>query len=169
MADCAFPISFSLLFAAGLHTADYAVVLAYLAGMLGIGIYLAKTQRTTEEFFVGDRRMPWWAVGLSMIATLMSTLTYLGMPGEMIQHGVALGVAWLCLPLVYLVVGYVWVPFFMRLGLTSAYEYMDRRFGSGARVLAVLLYLYMRFVWMGAIVFTASRAEIGRASCRERV
>ncbi|MBI3463014.1 MAG: hypothetical protein HY000_08130 [Planctomycetes bacterium] len=158
MSDSRLGTPIPLLFAAGLQTADYAVVLAYLAGMLGIGIYLAKTQRTTEEFFVGDRRMPWWAVGMSMLATLMSTLTYLGLPGEMIQHGVALAVGWMCLPLVFLVVGYVWVPFFMRLRLTSAYEYLDRRFGPGTRWLAVVLYLYMRLVWMGAIVKTVSEA-----------
>ena len=146
------------LFASGLQTLDYVVVCIYMAGMLGIGIYLAKTQRTTEEFFVGDRRMPWWAVGMSMLATLMSTLTYLGLPGEMIQHGVALGVGWMCLPLVFLIVGYVWVPFFMRLRLTSAYEFLDLRFGSSARWVAVVLYLYMRLVWMGAIVKTASGA-----------
>ena len=113
-----------LLFATGLQTLDYLVVFTYMAGMVGIGVYLAKTQRTTEEFFVGDRRMPWWAVGMSMIATLMSTLTYLGAPGEMIQHGLGLGIAWLCLPFVFLIVGYVWVPFFMRMRLTSAYEYI---------------------------------------------
>ncbi len=126
--------------------------------MIGIGYYLSRKQETSEEFFVGSRHMPWWAVGMSMIATLMSTLSYLGGPGEIIQHGLSITLALIGTPIAFLVVGYLWVPFFMQLRLTSAYEYLDFRFGPGVRWIAVILYLYMRFVWMGAIIFTASAA-----------
>jgi SSS family solute:Na+ symporter len=121
-------------------------------------VYLARRQESTEDFFVGGRSMPWWAVGLSMLATLMSTLTYLGAPGELIQHGIGQSTSLLALPFAFLVIGFLWVPFFMRLGLTSAYEYVERRFDLPTRMLAVGLYLFLRFVWMGAILFTASRA-----------
>ena len=85
------PILFTPLLGAaetGLKPADYVIMLVYVAGLLAIGVYLARRQETTEDFFVGGRSMPWWAVGLSMLATLMSTLTYLGSPGEMIKHGI---------------------------------------------------------------------------------
>ena len=144
--------------AAGLHTLDYVIVLVYMLGMVALGLYLYRRQGTAEDFFVGGRRMPWLATGLSMLATLMSTLTYLGLPGETIGHGVGLAISLAALPLAYVVVAYVWVPFFMRLRLTSAYEYLERRFGTGARMYGVVLYLYMRFLWMGMIVFTASLA-----------
>jgi SSS family solute:Na+ symporter len=142
----------------GLKPIDYVIMLAYVAGLLGIGVYLARRQESTEDFFVGGRSMPWWAVGLSMLATLMSTLTYLGSPGELIQHGIGQSTSLLALPFAFLVIGFLWVPFFMRLGLTSAYEYVERRFDLPTRMLAVGLYLFLRFVWMGAILFTASRA-----------
>jgi len=142
----------------GLHVVDYLIVFAYMALLLGIGWHLSRKQETSEEFFVGDRKMPWLFAGLSMIATLMSTLTYLGMPGEIIKNGIAQGITILAAPVAFVIVGYLWVPFFMRLRLTSAYEYLERRFGTSARMFGVTVYLYMRFVWMGAIVFTASSA-----------
>jgi Na+/proline symporter len=88
----------------------------------------------------------------------MSTLSYLGAPGEMIKHGVAQFLAISVLPFVFLIVWNLWVPFFMRLRLTSAYEYLEMRFGSGARLLGAVLYLYMRFLWMGAVIYSASLA-----------
>jgi Na+/proline symporter len=143
---------------AGLQPVDYLVVLAYMAGLVGVAFYLARRQKTAEQFFVGDRQMPWFLVGVSMLATLLSTLTYLGLPGELIKNGVAIAAGLGCLPFTFAVVGYVWVPFFMRLRLTSAYEYLERRFGARARLFGVVLYLYMRFVWVGAILYTMSLA-----------
>lgn len=147
-----------VLIAAGLYPVDYVVIFVYMLGMLAVGWYISRRQETSEEFFVGGRKMPWFITGVSMIATLMSTLTYLGAPGEMIQHGVGQSLSFLALPFAFLVVGFLWVPFFMRLKLTSAYEYLERRFGTWARMLGISLYLWMRFLWMGAIIFTASRA-----------
>ena len=146
------------LFAVGLQPVDYAIIAGYMLGMLGMGWYLSRKQVNIEDFFVGGRSMPWLATGMSMIATLMSTLSYLGTPGEMIKHGVAQFVAILALPFVFIVVWTLWVPFFMRLRLTSAYEYLEMRFGPKARLLGALLYLYMRFLWMGAIIYSASIA-----------
>ncbi len=151
-------LNFQTLLAAGLQPLDYAVVFIYMICMLGMGWYLSRKQVSIEDFFVAGRSMPWMATGLSMIATLMSTLTYLGAPGEMIKHGVAQFLGILALPFVFLVVWLLWVPFFMRLRLTSAYEYLELRFGPGARLLGVVLYLYMRFLWMGAIIYSASLA-----------
>ncbi len=144
--------------AVGLQPVDYAIVFGYMVVMMTVGWYLSRKQVNIEDFFVGGRSMPWLATGMSMIATLMSTLSYLGAPGEMIKHGVAQFISILALPFVFLIVWTLWVPFFMRLRLTSAYEYLEMRFGSGARLLGALLYLYMRFLWMGAIIYSASLA-----------
>jgi SSS family solute:Na+ symporter len=147
-----------VLAAEGLQAVDYLVVLAYMVGLIGVGVYLSRRQQSGEQFFVGDRQMPWFLVGVSMLATLMSTLTYLGLPGELIKNGVAIATALAATPFAFLVIGYIWVPFYMSLGLTSAYEYLDKRFGFPTRMLGVGLYLYMRFVWIGAILYTMSFA-----------
>jgi SSS family transporter len=147
-----------VVFATGLQPIDYLVVFAYMVGLVGVGVFIARRQKTAEQFFVGDRHMPWFLVGVSMLATLMSTLTFLGVPGDLIKNGLAIGLGQLMAPVAFVIVGFVWLPFFMRLGLTSAYEYLERRFSPSVRMLGVVLYLYMRFVWVGAILYTMSLA-----------
>ena len=74
----------------GLETLDYAVIILYMISTFGIAVWFGSRQKDTDDFFVGGRRMPWFAVGLSILATLFSTLSYLGGPGEMIKNGIGL-------------------------------------------------------------------------------
>ena len=67
---------------------DYMVLALYLVGMVGFGFWLAGRQRTDEEYFLAGRRMPWFAVGMSVIASLLSSLTYLSEPGEIWKSGI---------------------------------------------------------------------------------
>ena len=155
-------VRFPLLFAElsrGLHGIDYLVTLLYLAGVLVTGWYFSRQQVHSEDYFVGGRQMPWFAVGLSIVATMLSTVTYLSAPGELIQHGLAMSIGWLAMPLAFLVVNFMWVPFIMRLNVTSIYEYLERRFGPVARWTAVVMFLFiLRLLWMAIIVLTASKA-----------
>ena len=66
----------------GLTSLDYLVIGIYLAGMLWMGFSIARRQRSTDDFFLGGRNLPAWAVGISIFASLLSTITFLGMPGE---------------------------------------------------------------------------------------
>jgi len=143
---------------AGLQTLDYLAIVAYLAITLGIGYYASRRQNNTDDYFLGGRRMPWFAVGLSMMATFMSTNTFLGLPGEMIKYGPAYVIGYLAYPLVALVVIGLWIPFFMRLRLTSAYEYLERRFDRRLRVVGTVLFLLLRMGWIAVVVYTASSA-----------
>ncbi|MEO1999381.1 MAG: hypothetical protein ABGZ17_29400 [Planctomycetaceae bacterium] len=144
---------------AGLQPIDYVVVLLYLLSVLGVGCFFSKRQHATSEFFVGGRRLPWLAVGLSIVATMLSTVSYLATPGEVIQHGLALSVGWLALPIAFVIVNFLWIPFFMRLGVTSIYEYLEPRFGLLTRCTAVALFVFiLRLLWMAIIVRTASDA-----------
>ncbi|HVC96583.1 MAG TPA: sodium/solute symporter [Pirellulales bacterium] len=143
---------------AGLETLDYVGVVAYLLATLAIVVWSSRKQESTDEFFLGSRRMPWLAVGMSLLATLLSTLTYLGAPGEIVKNGVAFFMGLLALPFSMLVVLCLWVPFFMRLRLTSAYEYLERRFDYRARLLGGTLFLFLRLGWMSLVIHTASGA-----------
>jgi solute:Na+ symporter, SSS family len=142
----------------GLRALDYVAVAAYLAATLGIVLWSLRRQSSTDDFFLGGRRMPWLAVGLSLMATLMSTMGYIGVPGEVIKHGIALFCGSLVLPLSMAVVLLMWVPFFMRLRMTSAYEYLERRFDYRARLLAGSLFVLLRLGWMAVVVYTAALA-----------
>ncbi len=144
----------------GLQLLDYLAVVGYLLVTMVILYWSARKQSDAEDFFLGGRSMPWFAVGLSIMATLLSTITYLGSPGEMIRYGVAYFAGYLSIPLVALVVIYLWIPFFMRLRMTSAYEYLENRFDYRVRLLAGVLFLLLRLGWMSMVVYTASMAMV---------
>ena len=102
---------------------DYAVILVYLAGMLLFGAWLARRKQDEEEYFLGGRRMPWLAVGVSVIASLLSSLTYLSEPGEVWNSGAAHMVGkMLAIPFEVAIVWLFCIPFMMRFRFTSAYE-----------------------------------------------
>ncbi len=142
----------------GLTALDHLVIGVYLVAMLGMGLSIARRQRSTDDFFVGGRNLPPWAVGISLLASLLSTITYLGMPGEMFRTGIGFLTRQLGVPVVLVVVWFLWIPFFMRLNLTSAYEYLERRFNYATRVLAAVFCLLLLFGWMAVVVLTASKA-----------
>lgn len=142
----------------GLTSLDLAAIVGYFILTFGIAWWFGRKQKSTEDFFVGGRHMPWFAVGLSILATLFSTLSYLGVPGEMIKHGVGLFIGYLSLPLAALVITYLWIPFFMRLRLTSAYEYLERRFSYSVRLSGAGLFLLLRLGWMSMVIYAASMA-----------
>lgn len=142
----------------GLKTADYAAIVAYLLVTAGISLWFGRKQKDVDDYFVGGRRMPWFAVGLSILATLFSTLSYLGVPGEVIKHGIGLFTGYLSLPLTASVILFLWIPFFMRLRVTSAYEYLELRFDRSVRWIGAGLFVLLRLGWMSMVVYAASLA-----------
>lgn len=149
---------------AGMEWADYAIVVFYFLLTAGIVWWSSRKESDTEQFFLGGRRMPWFAVGLSIMATLLSTITYLGMPGELIKNGITAMSMYLAYPLVFIVVFWLFVPFFMRLRLTSAYEYLDRRFNYATRVVGGVLFFFLRIGWIALVMYTAAMALEGMST-----
>jgi SSS family solute:Na+ symporter len=138
---------------------DYTVVLVYICLLAGMGWYFARKQRSNEEYFLAGRNIPWFAVGLSIIATLLSSLTYLSEPGEVWQSGITtlLGKAGAILTEMVFVLTF-FIPFLMRFRFTSAYEYLGVRFGTGTRWWGVILFVCLVVSWMGFVVLAMSRA-----------
>ena len=144
----------------GLDPLDHLVVGVFLISMLAFGYRIGRQQKSTDDFFLGGRTLPAWAVGISLFASLLSTITYLGMPGEMFRTGLAFLTRQLPIPLVLCVVWFLWIPFFARLKLTSAYEYLEERFDYRTRVLAAVFCLLLLFGWISVVVLTASKAMV---------
>ena len=142
----------------GLESLDYVAIALYMLVTFGISLWFGRKQKTVDDFFVGGRHMPWFAVGLSIMATLFSTLTYLGAPGEVIKNGVGMALGTLAVPFSLVVVFYVWIPFFMRLKVTSAYEYLEWRFNDTVRLIGASLFVLLRLGWMSMVIFAASMA-----------
>ena len=142
----------------GLELMDWLGVGLYLVVTFVIVVWASRRQNDTEEYFLGSRRIPWIAVGMSLLATLLSTITYLGSPGEMIKNGITMFAGYMAIPFSMVVVLFLWMPFFMRLKMTSAYEYLENRFDSRVRFIASVLFLLLRLGWMSLVVYTASLA-----------
>jgi SSS family solute:Na+ symporter len=135
------------------------VIVVYLAGMIALGFWLSRRQKTEDEYFLGSRSMPWFAVGVSVIASLLSSLTYLSEPGEVWNSGVThVFGKMLAIPFEMIIVWLFCIPFMMRFRFTSAYEYLELRFGPGTRALGVALFIAMVVLWMGFVVLATSRA-----------
>lgn len=137
---------------------DTLVIFIYAAVVLGMGIVLSRKQTSTEEYFVGSRRMNWLIVGISIQATLLSTISYLSVPGEQIKNGFGYLGAWFGVFPAILVINFLLMPYFMRMRITTIYELLERRFDLRVRMLGVVIFLLLRVIWMGLIVFTASFA-----------
>jgi SSS family solute:Na+ symporter len=131
---------------------DWAAIGLYVVAMLGIGAYYARRSRTQDDYLLGGRRMNPIGVGLSYFATLFSTLTYLGVPGEMVRNGPAVLAQVAALPLAWLAVSRFVIPIVMRQPVTTAHEILEARLGLGVRTLAATFFLLMRMLWMGLII-----------------
>jgi SSS family solute:Na+ symporter len=137
---------------------DALVVLAYVAGMCVIGVRMGRREQSREEYFLAGRRMPWFFVGVSILATMLSTISYLSLPGEIVKNGIAFLAVLLAYPVVYPVFAYGCIPRLFRLPATSVYEYLDQRYGGSVRTSVAVLFLATRLTWLSGIVFTSAYA-----------
>ncbi len=136
-----------------LSALDWSVIVLYGLGMFGIGYYYWLQSKTSEDYLLGGRKMKSLPVGLSLFATLFSTITYLAWPGEIIKYGpmfLSIAVAY---PLVAIVAGWFLIPHIMKLKITSAYELLEVRLGLSVRLLGSTLFLLLRVLWMSVIIY----------------
>ena len=135
---------------------DWVIVAVYALIVIGIGIMASRKQNNTDEYFRGSRQLPWWAIGFSIIATSFSAASLLGGPGEGYNHG------FLYLQLQfgdligYILVILLFLPFFVRLNLTTAYEYLEKRFDAKTRSFGSLCFLLFVIARLGGLLYAAS-------------
>lgn len=139
-----------------MRLADLLVLAAYAALMIGVGLYYSRRNRTADDYLLGGRGISPIALGLSLFATLVSTLSYLAHPGEMIAHGPMLATMVAAHPLIYVIVGFGLIPLLMRQPVTSAYELLESRLGMSIRLAGAGVFLLLRLGWMATILFATS-------------
>lgn len=135
---------------------DWLVLAAFAAVMVGVGMFYSRTNKTSDDYLLGGRKMSPIALGLSLFATIVSTLSYLGNPGEMISHGPMMASQVAAFPVVFVIVGYGLIPLLMRQPVTSAYELLESRLGTSIRLAGAAVFLLLRLGWMATILFATS-------------
>lgn len=124
---------------------DYTVIALYLIGTISIGLVIGLRMKTGKDFFLAGRQLPWWAIGMSLVATDIGGTDIIGVGGAAYSYGLAVAnFEWIgCVPAM-IVGAFVFIPFFYRTGVYTIPEYMERRFNAGVRtVLAVCWLLFM--------------------------
>jgi SSS family solute:Na+ symporter len=131
---------------------DWLVVAAYLVWIVVDGLRRTKAANEVEGYFLANRSLPWWAVGLSVMATQLSAITLVGTTGQAYADGMRFIQFYFGLPIAMVVLSATLVPFFYRSGVYTAYEYLERRFDARTRTAASLLFLCGRSMSTGAII-----------------
>ncbi len=128
---------------------DWAVVVAYLAWVVGDGIRRSKGTDKVEGYFLGNRSLPWWTVGLSVMATQISAITLVGTTGQGYATGLRFVQSYFGLPLAMVILSLTVVPFFTRARVFTAYEFLERRFDVRTRTATSFLFLVGRGLSLG--------------------
>ncbi|GAB3277002.1 sodium:solute symporter [Larkinella harenae] len=136
-----------------LSVLDYCIILTFLIGTLGFGFYFAKAQKTTQTYFLAKGKIPSWALGMSLLATLISSVTFLAYPGTGYSSNWILLVQGLMVPVVLLATIWFIVPLFRKVINLSTYEYFERRFGVVARYYSSIAFVLRQFSGMGTVLF----------------
>jgi solute:Na+ symporter, SSS family len=142
--------------AAGFGALNWAIVLAFLAANLVLGWALSRRVHSAREFHVGSASTPWWAVGLSVMATYVSALSFLGAPAWAYTDGMAALAIHLNYPLVIVLVITFFLPFFYLSGVASIYDYQERRFGHRSRAVISLIFLVTQALSTAAILYATA-------------
>ena len=135
-----------------MHILDWLVVGAYLVWMVWDGVRRTQDSDKVEGYLLANRSLPWWAVGLSVMATQLSAITLVGTTGQGYADGMRFVQFYFGLPLAMILLSVTLVPFFYRARVYTAYEYLERRFDLKTRTLASVLFLCSRGLSCGVII-----------------
>jgi solute:Na+ symporter, SSS family len=136
--------------------ADYLVIGGYLAAITAFGSWFARFQKTTRDYFLTDRSVPWWAVCFTVVATETSTLTFIGIPasayaGNMTFLQLAMGYV-----IGRIIVSLLFIPAYFRGDLFTSYELLQRRFGTRVKTLSAVIFLVTRSLADGIRLFATA-------------
>ena len=138
---------------------DWTIIITYLGLMVAFSIYLGKGQESQDDYYVGGRDLPWWAIGISTMATQSSANSFIGIPAfvALTEGG---GLTWLqyelAVPLAMIFVMVFLLPFFRKLELVSVYEYLELRFGRPTRLFLSAIFLISRALATGMGIYAAA-------------
>ncbi len=135
-----------------MHWLNWLIVVVYLVYVVGDGLRRSRDTQNLDGYFLASRSLPWWAVGLSVMATQLSAVTMIGTTGQGATDGLRFVQFYFGLPLAMVILGVTLVPFLHRAKVYTAYEYLERRFDAKTRSLTAFLFLVSRGMSCGTII-----------------
>ncbi len=138
---------------------DWTIIAVYMAGMVLLSVFLGRGQENQDDYYVGGRNLPWWAVGVSTMATQSSSVSFISVPAfvALVKGG---GLTWLqyevAVPLAMIFIMIFLLPLFRKLELISVYEYLELRFDSATRSLLAAVFLFSRGLGTGVGVYASA-------------
>ena len=139
-------------------TLNWIVLVFYLVSMLGLGVYFMRRESGSDDFFRGGGRIPWWAAGISIYATMLSAITYMTIPAKAYATNWTYYPMLVCILLVSWPVVKYYLPYFRKLNITSAYEYLELRFNAFTRLMASSLFIIFMVARMALVLYLPSLA-----------
>ncbi|MEQ9580701.1 MAG: sodium/solute symporter [Arenibacter sp.] len=137
---------------------NYGILAAYLCISVLIGLYFSRKQRSTEDYFTGGGRIPWWASGLSVFGTLLSAITFMAIPAKAFITDWSYFMLNMTAILITPVIAYIFIPYFAKLRITTAYEFLENRFNYTARALGSLSFILFQLGRIGIVLLLPSLA-----------
>ncbi len=138
---------------------NWSVLILYLLGMVYLGYYFMKrANNSSDDFFKGGGRIPWWAAGISIFATMLSAITYMSIPAKAYATDWTYYPMQICILIISFPVIKYYLPFFIRLNVTTAYEYLERRFNYLTRLMASVLFIVFMVARTALVIFLPSLA-----------
>ena len=131
---------------------DWAVVVAYVVWVVWDGLRQARKSKDVEGFLVAGRSLPWWIVGLSVMATQLSAITMIGTTGQAYINGMRFLQNYYALPIAMVILSVTLVPFFHRANVFTAYQYLETRFDSKVRTFTALLFMFSRSLSCSVVI-----------------
>lgn len=144
--------------APGFGVLNAAVVVVYLGALLLMGVYFSRREKTTGDFFLGGRRVPWWAAGISIFGTQLSAITFLAIPAKTFATDWVYFIQNMGIIAIAPIVVWMYIPFFRRLDLTTAYEYLEHRFHLVVRLFGAASFVAFQLARMGIVMFLPALA-----------
>ncbi len=135
---------------------NWAILVTYVLGNLVLGFFLSKRVETAEDYYLGRRTTPWWAIGISVIATYIGALTFLGGPAWSYVDGFSVIFIHINYPIAIFIVITLFLPFFYNSGCASIFDYLERRFGLTSRTVMSFVFLFGNFAYSGIMLYTTA-------------
>ena len=135
---------------------DWIVLSVTLLFIIFYGVYKTRGSKNVEEYILANKETPWWVVGLSVMATQASAITFLSTPGQAYHDGMGFIQFYFGLPIAMVVVCLVFIPIYHKYKIFTAYEYLEQRFDLKTRSLASILFLIQRGLAAGITIYAPS-------------